>query len=407
MNALRIIIPAHNEERRIEPCLRDFCAHFSGRALVLVVANGCTDGTAALVTQLCEEYANLVLIDIPARIGKGGAVRAGLMTGAEEWVGFVDADHSFTAAEYDAMWRSAITRSAEAIIASRYIPGASVFPPPAPARRIASRVFNGLVRAVLGLPYSDTQCGAKLFRRDLFRRLAASLSLSNFAFDIDLLYAAHRAGARVVEYPITLTDRIGSTIRLVPTSLHMASALLRLRLEHSPIARAPYLDFLAADSVIPVRRKPIVLALTDDAAAAGELEAQAAAFADVEPAPLARSRTIPGRLAARARLLWWYTFGSHRKYVALVECVSRFPALLPLVSIKPLILAGDVTSLPPLARAIYARYRRVRHCPSREALLEALEAVCRRETSFEEDGDTWVLHYAGAQTNAIESIELR
>src|SRR6266404_2702171 len=91
---IRIVVPASNEESRISTTIREYCEHFGDRARVVVVANGCEDGTEHVVKTLQERYTNLALITINARIGKGGAVRAGFSSGLEPLVGFTDADGS-------------------------------------------------------------------------------------------------------------------------------------------------------------------------------------------------------------------------------------------------------------------------------------------------------------------------
>jgi len=100
-------------------------------------------------------------------------------------------------------------------------------------RRFASRVFNQLVRTLFGLPYSDTQCGAKLFRTEAFRRVFSVIETANFAFDVDLLYQLKRCGCSVVEAPTVWNNVAGSKVKLLKSSWTMLVALLRLRLRHS------------------------------------------------------------------------------------------------------------------------------------------------------------------------------
>ncbi|MBV8280788.1 MAG: glycosyltransferase, partial [Candidatus Eremiobacteraeota bacterium] len=121
---IRIVIPACNESSRIAPTLLQYCSHFGTAAMVLVVANGCSDDTSRIVRDLQDRFDNLELIETSARIGKGGAIRIGLATGHEELVGFVDADGSTNAAEFERLVGIARNGRAEAVIGSRWIAGA-------------------------------------------------------------------------------------------------------------------------------------------------------------------------------------------------------------------------------------------------------------------------------------------
>ncbi len=261
---VRIVIPAYCEEGRIARCVVDYCSHFGGRASVVVVANGCRDRTAEIVRSLIRRYDNLSLIEIEHAIGKGGAVRVGLMSGSEPFVGYSDADGSTSAIEFDALLETCNRQGTDGAIGSRWIRGANVTRKQPLLRRISSRAFNLVVRLVFKLPYSDTQCGAKLFRRDAIDSAIGELELANFAFDIDLLYALKRLGFKVVECPITWEDYPHDTkIRLVHSSCTMLLAVLRLRLRHGALRKMPYGDLIARSAVIPVKQSLTIAVASD------------------------------------------------------------------------------------------------------------------------------------------------
>jgi len=166
---IRIIIPAHNEDARIEPTVREYCEHFGARAVITVITNACTDSTASIVHALSRTFANLELVDISASIGKGGAIRVGFTLGNEPFIGFTDADQSTSAAEFARLLNVCNRAGACGVIGSRWKRGAHVMRKQSLARRIASRIFNRTVVAMFALPFYDTQCGAKVFRRDAIR----------------------------------------------------------------------------------------------------------------------------------------------------------------------------------------------------------------------------------------------
>jgi glycosyltransferase involved in cell wall biosynthesis len=234
---LSIIIPAFNEEGRIRPTLETYLAYFEppfGLAFELVVVvNHCTDRTADVVAGMLAEHPQVRLIVEPRRIGKGGAVMLGFRSARGNLVGFTDADGSTPAEAFGDLVRK--IGQAGVIIASRWLPQSKVEPPQPLDRRVASRVFNGLVRVFFKLPISDTQCGAKLLRREALDAALPALGLTRWAFDVDLLFHVRRSGFAISEIPTTWQDRAGSKLRIPRASVEMFLAICRLRLLHSPL----------------------------------------------------------------------------------------------------------------------------------------------------------------------------
>ncbi len=250
---LRIIVPANNEEVRIARTVREYSEYFGDRARICVVANGCTDRTVEIVSGLIESNVNLELIEVPFAIGKGGAVRVGLMSGNEEFVGFTDADGSTPPDSFANLYAACQISGTDAVIGSRWVSGSLVVSRQPLLRRIASRAFNAFARVCFGLNFADTQCGCKIFRRTALNAVLPSLELSNFAFDIDLLYALRVAGFSIREIPVVWTDNPGSKVRVARIWLSLAIGLFRLRLRTGPFRALPYVDLLARSNVIEVK----------------------------------------------------------------------------------------------------------------------------------------------------------
>lgn len=249
MAAFSIIIPACNEAKRIERTLRDYAAAFADGELI-VVLNDCTDGSAEAVARVAAP--NVRVVEIKEPIGKGGAVRAGFLVAGAPLIGFADADGATPGAEMRRLFGS--LDGVDAAIGSRWTRGARLDPPQTLTRRLASRAFNLLARMLTGLPFSDTQCGAKAFRADMLRDVMAHVETANFAFDVDLLSALLRRGARVIEVPIEWHDRSTSKIRLAHASVCMAAALVRLVLKRSILSFAvPLLDRLVPTQPLTMR----------------------------------------------------------------------------------------------------------------------------------------------------------
>jgi glycosyltransferase involved in cell wall biosynthesis len=225
-----IIIPAHNEQERIGATLASYVGEFADSEII-VVLNGCTDNTHAVVEAVAAGHDHVNVIDIPDALGKGGAVRAGFLIARSQVVGYVDADGSTPAGEMRRLCEALGPN--DGIIGSRWIPHAVVEIKQPWLRRLASRSFNLLVATLFGLKYNDTQCGAKVFRRDALRNVMRDVETANFAFDVDLLFAMKRLSLRVREEPTYWIDVPGSKVKLVSTSLKMFLAVVRLRLKHS------------------------------------------------------------------------------------------------------------------------------------------------------------------------------
>ncbi len=251
---MRIIIPAHNEAGRLGQTVGDLWSHFGTRATLLVVANGCSDGTAALTRSLARLYPTVELLEIRQRIGKGGAVRAGLTLGSEPYVAFIDADGSTAANQLDVLLHACVERKLSGAIGSRWLPGSRIARKQPLQRRVASRAFNGITRLAFGLRYTDTQCGAKVFERAAIDGVLDHLEIANFAFDVDLLLALQKIGKPVAEIPISWEHVVEySKVRLLRSGPAMLWALLRLGIRESVLARVPFIDSLGRSETLPVR----------------------------------------------------------------------------------------------------------------------------------------------------------
>ena len=232
---LSIIVPAFNEEHRLGRMLDAYLPYFTQRfgALfeVLVIVNGSTDRTADVALARRSDWPMIRVFVDPRPIGKGGAIMIGLKAARGELIGYVDADGSTPPEAFDALVEA--ISDADCVLANRWDAASTITPPPR-RRRVASRLFNRLVRLFFGLRLRDTQCGAKLLRRSLVCRLLPKLGITRWAFDVDLLYNVYRVGGRIREIPTVWHDESGSHLKVVPASLDMFLALCRLRLLYSP-----------------------------------------------------------------------------------------------------------------------------------------------------------------------------
>lgn len=234
---LSIVIPAYNEEKRLPPMLKAyeayFSAHYGNDCEILVVVNGSRDRTEEVARALAESRSQIRVLVEEQPIGKGGAVMMGFEAAAGDLIGFVDGDGATAPEAFDDLVQH--IGDADLIIASRWMEGSVMDPMQPLARRIASRTFNGLVRLLFRVHVTDTQCGAKLAKREALRVVMPRMGLTRWAFDVDLLFQLRRAGFIIVERPTVWRDVAGSKIRVVRASLQMFAAIVRLRLLHSPL----------------------------------------------------------------------------------------------------------------------------------------------------------------------------
>jgi glycosyltransferase involved in cell wall biosynthesis len=223
---LDIVMPAHNEQARIARTLRAYRAACPDAGVrILVALDACTDGTAEIVRSHARADPRVRMLEYP-KLGKGGVIAETFERSDAELVGFVDADGATPPRELLRLADAA--RRNDGAIASRRHP-AAVLPARRPlAREVTSAGFASSVRMLMGLPYRDTQCGAKVLRREVVRDVLPRLASRDLLFDVDLLAAARERAWRIVEVPTVWIDQEGSRVSAVADSRRMGASLVRL-----------------------------------------------------------------------------------------------------------------------------------------------------------------------------------
>ncbi len=254
--SLTIVLPAFNEEARLQPALDELFGYLNRRGDhardgrpgahllppevdVLVVDDGSTDGTAALVEARPEHaVGELALLRVPHG-GKGAAVRAGMLAAKGDLIVFADADMATPPDELVPLVQALAT--ADAAYGSRIQPDGSDMRKSQPAwRRMLGRTFHALASAWVVGPVQDTQCGFKGFRRHVARDVFERQRITSIVFDVEVIFLVRRRGYRWVVLPIRWADRLGS--RMHPgfrLALRVAWDLFRIPLLHRTVARAP------------------------------------------------------------------------------------------------------------------------------------------------------------------------
>lgn len=233
---ISIIIPAYNEEGRIQKTAQEYIEYIqqqmdAAQTELWLVVNGSRDRTAEICDQLAAQYDFVHSWNSPERLGKGGAVMKGFELAQGEILAFSDADNSTTPPFLHRLIQE-VENSADAAIGSRWLPQSRQLIKQPLMRRIASRVFNIIVRLLFQLPYRDTQCGAKAFRNEALQAIRAQVRTSGWAFDVALIWLMRRQGYTVQEVPIDWSDNSKSRVRLHTDGPSMLLELLRLRFQN-------------------------------------------------------------------------------------------------------------------------------------------------------------------------------
>jgi len=200
-----IVIPAYNESARIPATLASVVACVRERdwtAEVIVVNDGSTDDTADVVRAIARDAAEVRLIENPGNRGKGYSVRAGMLQALGEVVMFTDADLSSPIEEAERLF-AAIAAGADIAIGSRWL-GTSRQTHRQPLyRQFFGRCFNAMTRAVMSLPFADTQCGFKAFTRHAAQTVFQLQTIERWGFDPEILFIALKRGFSIVEVPVS------------------------------------------------------------------------------------------------------------------------------------------------------------------------------------------------------------
>lgn len=249
------VIPAYNEAQRLPESfsrLRSYLDRGMLQYEVIVVDDGSSDGTGEVVAQWMRQWPAVRLIK-SEHLGKGGAVRAGVLAAYGAYVALADADFSMPPEQFD-RFSLAEQTDYDVAIGSREAAGARRFDEPV-YRHIMGRVFNALVRALLLPGIQDSQCGFKCMRRDVAVELCQYQTVNGWGFDVELLYIARLRNYRIVEVPISWYYVRGSRVRPVRDTLTMVRDVLAIRANRHARSYGAYLA-PAEETPSPVRVIP-------------------------------------------------------------------------------------------------------------------------------------------------------
>lgn len=229
--AVSIVIPAYNERLRIENTLKRVMAcveenHWD--AEVLVVDDGSSDETTDIVQHWTELHPRLHLIKNPGNRGKGYSVRNGLLQAHGQVVMFTDADLSAPIEEAQRLF-DAIAAGADVAIGSRWLDKQKQTIHQPLYRRFFGRCFNWVTRKVMGLPFKDTQCGFKAFKREAAQVIFRLQTIERWGFDPEILFIARKLGYSIQEVPVTWGHDERSRISYLKDGTQMLQEMAQIR----------------------------------------------------------------------------------------------------------------------------------------------------------------------------------
>jgi glycosyltransferase involved in cell wall biosynthesis len=235
------IIPAYNESVRIRPTLDELLRYLREQewdAEILVVNDGSRDDTAQIVRKYGETHPQVLLVENPGNRGKGFSVRNGMLHARGAVCLFTDADLSSPMSEAHKLFE-AIAQGADIAIGSRWLEVELQTEPQPLYRQVFGRIFNLLLRVILGLHFADTQCGFKAFRRDAAQRIFPLQKIEGWGFDPEILFLARRAGLSVTEVPVLWAHSEGTRLHPLRDGMRMFVEVLRIRWNAMTGAYAP------------------------------------------------------------------------------------------------------------------------------------------------------------------------
>ncbi len=233
---LSIVMPVFNEEKRIVESLRRIHAYLSLKKLdweLLIVNDGSSDDTNRLISDWMSRHleVRVRLMSSAQNRGKGYAVRSGMLAAKGERVLLTDADLSAPIKEMDKLL-TVLDQGFDVAVGSRAVREKGCDVQQTLRRRIAGRVFNFFVQALVLRGIGDTQCGFKCFTREAAQKLFPLQTIYGFAFDVEILYLAKRQSLRIAEVPVMWCEGRESKIRLFRDSAVMLGELFRIKKNH-------------------------------------------------------------------------------------------------------------------------------------------------------------------------------
>jgi glycosyltransferase involved in cell wall biosynthesis len=225
--AITIIIPVHNEEKRLTPSMRrtiEYCKTEKWDYELIFVEDGSTDKTVEIIQDLASKNNRIKLVSNPERLGKGKAIRSGVVHAQKKYIGYMDADLSADPSQFKRLL--GFIDKFDIVVGSRILRG-ELPPIERPfVRSFLSSCYSKLFRILFwGVTVHDPQCGLKLFNSNVAQSLLTQIETNGFAFDCEVIAKASNLGFTIKEVPIIWKHHYGSKVSILPEIMKMGKDL--------------------------------------------------------------------------------------------------------------------------------------------------------------------------------------
>jgi putative flippase GtrA len=224
-----VVVPVHDEETDLEPCLRRLHAHLSTQLpyafRITVAENASTDATVAVAHRVAAELPGIEVL-VLSRPGRGRALRTAWLASPAPVLVYMDVDLSTDLAALLPLVAPLISGHSDLAIGTRLAPSSRVVR--GAKREVISRGYNLLLRGTLATRLTDAQCGFKAIRADVAARLLPLVEDTGWFFDTELLVLAERSGLRIHEVPVDWIDDPDSRVDIVATARADLAGIARM-----------------------------------------------------------------------------------------------------------------------------------------------------------------------------------
>lgn len=233
MQNISIVIPLYNEEKRLPNCLKAITKYFSEYKLkpeVILVNDGSTDGTRVILKKLKKTNPNVIILDNPINKGKGSAVRQGVLAATKELILVTDCDLSTPISEINILLNN-ITGN-DVVIGSRRVVGNKVLKGPGKFRVILGTIYYELLRKLFLPNIKDTNCGFKLFRKEVVRVVFPLQTINGWGFDAEILFICQKKGYKIKEVPVLWLHVSGSKVKVLKAIINTLSEMVSIKINN-------------------------------------------------------------------------------------------------------------------------------------------------------------------------------
>lgn len=227
-----IIIPSYNEALRISPTIEKVHDYFSTTEVTdyecIIVNDGSADETGQILENLQKLYPEVKGINLQINQGKGNALRRGIERATGKYILTLDADGSTPISEYKKLFDQLMEENDDIAIGSRHLERSHILIKQPWYRVLISRAANLLIQITLLPGIKDTQCGFKLYKADVAKKLFSQSKINGFGIDMEILSLAKKQKLRIKEVPVDWLDSKNSTLRPVRSTLRTLLELIKI-----------------------------------------------------------------------------------------------------------------------------------------------------------------------------------